>query len=303
MSTHAERVAVRRAYVDLDYGQMHVRMAGKDESAQGGARPLVCFHMSPQSGRVYERFLAPMGQDRLVIAPDTPGFGASDGLPEIPEIADYARAMIAMLDALGIAGPVDLTGYHTGAMIAMELARLAPARVGRLILISACVLTDEEREQFRALYAHRVPTMDGSHLSHYWQEMVYWYAFGGSTLEEVERHYGDAVLGGEAGALGHRAAFNYYPEQVFKDLPHPLLLLNPRDDLRELTRRAEPLLRRGAILEIPGWGHGFFDRHPVGARDLYRSFCDADADSLFESVTLPRGSGAYWYDPAVSIEE
>ena len=110
---------VSRRFVDGRFGQIHYRIAQPNRPRRV---PLMCFHLSPSSGRMYGRLLAAMARDRIAIAPDTPGFGESDTPPEPPEIADYAAAMGEVLDELEI-GPVDLLGFHTGSKIAVELAQ------------------------------------------------------------------------------------------------------------------------------------------------------------------------------------
>ena len=54
-------------------------------------------------------------------------------------LADVGRddSMTAMAERLlgQLAGPFDLTGFSMGGMVAMEVARLAPARVGNLALM------------------------------------------------------------------------------------------------------------------------------------------------------------------------
>ncbi|MCS7001854.1 MAG: alpha/beta hydrolase, partial [Dehalococcoidia bacterium] len=90
---------VRRAYIDNVYGQLHYRYAFPERPT---ARPLICFHLSPGSGRMYAPLLAAMAIDRVALAPDTPGFGESDPPPAPPTIADYAHAMDVFLDSLGL---------------------------------------------------------------------------------------------------------------------------------------------------------------------------------------------------------
>ncbi len=74
---------VRRDYAEARFGQVHYRIAEPKLPTQ---TPLMCFHLSPSSGRIYGRLLADMGRDRIALAPDTPGFGDSDAPPEPPEI-------------------------------------------------------------------------------------------------------------------------------------------------------------------------------------------------------------------------
>ena len=137
---------MRRTYRDGSYGQIHIREA-RPSQASGVA--LLCFHMSPTSGRIYENFIAEMGRDRLCLAPDTPGFGASDPPPEPPAIDGYAHCFAKLLDSYQLQ-TVDLMGYHTGSKIAVELAFREPQRVRRVVLVSASVYTPTELRQARA---------------------------------------------------------------------------------------------------------------------------------------------------------
>ena len=104
---------LRRTYIDGRHGQIHARLVG---TAGGPKRPLLCFHLSPSSGIVYETWLGEMGNDRLVVAPDTPGYGMSDFPPEQPTIATFAESMTDVMDALEIQ-EADIMGYHTGSKI------------------------------------------------------------------------------------------------------------------------------------------------------------------------------------------
>ncbi|MCA3255729.1 MAG: alpha/beta hydrolase [Alphaproteobacteria bacterium] len=262
--------AVRRLYVDGPSGQIHLRIAGAPT-----ARPaLLCFHMSPMSGRIYERFIAEMGRDRLAVAVDTPGFGMSDAPAEMPEIADYAAAMAAVIDALGIAGPVDLMGYHTGSMIACDLARLRPAQVRRLLLVSAPILTDAERAELRELYKPQPPSLDGAHLMKRWQGFVHHNLGRGLELEAVADMFPDGLLGRGKAWWGHRAAFNHRPDMGLPEVRQPVLIINPNDDLNGFTPRAAALTVNGRIVDKPDWGHGFLDASTAEAAALARAHFD-----------------------------
>jgi pimeloyl-ACP methyl ester carboxylesterase len=99
-----------------------------------------------------------MARYRRVVAPDAMGYGGSDTPPSPPQITDYARLLDDALDAANEGG-VDLLGYHTGAIIAAELARLRPDRVGRLVLIGVPYFTGEEQQLWRERLA--APTVLG----------------------------------------------------------------------------------------------------------------------------------------------
>ncbi|WP_419814487.1 alpha/beta fold hydrolase [Glacieibacterium sp.] len=262
--------SARRHYVDGPFGQMHLRMAG----APSDRPPLLCFHMSPMSGRIFANFIAEMGRDRLAIAVDTPGFGMSDRPAEPPEIADYARAMAAVIDALGIDGPVDLMGYHTGSLISCDLARLRPQQVRRVILVSAPLLTDAERVEMRALYPEVPPSLDGEHLLKRWRGFVHHNLGRGVDMNSVADMFPDGLLGRNKAWWGHRAAFNHQPDMGLPEVAQPVLIINPGDDLQQFTPRAKMYLVNGRIVEKPEWGRGFLDGFTLDAATLARSFLD-----------------------------
>ena len=75
-----------------------------------------------------------LARRRDVLAPDYPGYGGSTALDTAPAIADFAASMLAGLDAMNPDEPVDVLGFHTGCLVAVEMALAAPERCGRLVL-------------------------------------------------------------------------------------------------------------------------------------------------------------------------
>jgi pimeloyl-ACP methyl ester carboxylesterase len=269
------RAVVRRSYVDGRFGQLHLRAAAppRPDAVQG--RPVLCFHLSPVSGAIYENLLAELGRDRIAIAPDTPGYGASDAPPVPPEIADYAAAMGELMDTLGL-DAVDCIGMHTGSKIALELALQRPESVRHLVLISTPVYTDAELAAMRIEFAPMPLDDDGRHLTDYWRALTAWRGPGQSN-EDLMRYFPDHLRGGGHRHWGHRAAFNYsYPEHL-PLATQPILVLNNADDLQAYTPRALQYLRHGRLLERPDWGHGFLDRDTAEFAAIVREFFDDDA--------------------------
>ena len=160
---------IRKGYAASRFGQVHYRQVNPETDS--GKRPLLCFHMSPYSSIIYERWIEEMGRDRTVIAFDTPGFGESDPTPDLPTIADYAHAMMDVLDDLGLPS-ADLMGYHTGSKIAVEMALQSPQRIHRVVMVSAPLWTEEELREVKALYGPEALTDDGAHLARWWQSAV-----------------------------------------------------------------------------------------------------------------------------------
>jgi pimeloyl-ACP methyl ester carboxylesterase len=94
-----------------------------------------------------------------VVAFDLPGFGASEAPRSKISIPGYGRLVDTLLDRLGV-GPAVLVGNSMGGFIGAEVSIQYPARVQRLVLVSAAGLTVEYQRNDRALaaiqYARRV---------------------------------------------------------------------------------------------------------------------------------------------------
>ena len=71
----AVTVHLRRMYVDCRYGQLHVHSAFPSSGGFDELTPLVCLAPAPLTGGLFKPFLAELGSDRSVYAPDPPGCG------------------------------------------------------------------------------------------------------------------------------------------------------------------------------------------------------------------------------------
>jgi pimeloyl-ACP methyl ester carboxylesterase len=71
-----------------------------------------------------------------IILPDRRGNGASSPLTHIPTFRDHARDMVALLDALGETGPLDVMGVSYGGPIALTQADMDD-RITRAILYAS----------------------------------------------------------------------------------------------------------------------------------------------------------------------
>lgn len=288
MEVWAPAGTVRRRYVDGPFGQIHVREAGQPDPVRSS---LACFHMSPMTGRTFERFMGLLSatSGRHVMAFDTPGFGMSDAPPRPPSIADYADALIAGIEACTGTGAVDLMGYHTGSMIACQLAAERPRQIRRLVLVSAPVFSAEDLAQMRFEYRHRAPQIDGSHILHRWQRFHHHFSAGGLPLDAINDAFPDGLMGRNIEHWGHDAAFGFAPGMRLTEVDQPLLLLKPEDDLRQHTLPAPRLLGHGRMVMLDGWGHGFLDLHAAPVAALVESFLAADSDP-FAALVLPAAS-------------
>lgn len=261
---------IYRKYVNLKRGQIHIRVAGDKKSKK---RPLLCFHLSPVSGIIFENLMMEMGHDRLVVAPDTPGFGMSDNTLTEPTILDYAMIMRDLINTLNL-NNLDIIGYHTGSKICVELANILQERIKHLILISAPVYEKSElAEQYKNMGHYIVPKANGSHLNQIWNGLWKWRG-PNQTPKDIMKIFPDQVKGGQKSHWGHKAAFSYtYPKRL-KNIKAPILVINTNDDLYNYTKRIEQHLMNGKIIEKKSWGHGFLDYNTEESAKYIRNFFD-----------------------------
>lgn len=99
--------------------------------------PLVLLHGFPTGGAIWERNLAELaGAGFDVAAPDLRGFGESDFAPDgFYDVAAFSRDVGAMCDAFGWRRPV-LSGFGSGAEVAVDFAGRFPGRADRLVLLN-----------------------------------------------------------------------------------------------------------------------------------------------------------------------
>lgn len=102
-------------------------------SRQGTGRALILVHGYLGASAMWADQMAYFSPARDVICPDLAGFGESAALTAPESIAGHASDVLDLLDRLEVA-EFDLMGHSMGGMIVQEMMRLAPRRVGRLVL-------------------------------------------------------------------------------------------------------------------------------------------------------------------------
>jgi len=117
---------LRKSYADAPHGQVHFAHDGKGP-------PLLLLGPAPRSWRAFQQVFPLLGESFHLIAPDPPCFGESAPMPVHASMFDVARAMVSVLDALGIE-KAHVYGHNTGRLIAAAMAANWPERVDRLIV-------------------------------------------------------------------------------------------------------------------------------------------------------------------------
>ena len=107
--------------------------SGLSYRRKGTGTPLVLVHGYLGGAAQWQAEIDRFADRFDVIAPDLPGFAGSAALPPAHRIADFAAAVVALLDELGV-GRITLLGHSMGGMIVQDLAATHPDRIARLIL-------------------------------------------------------------------------------------------------------------------------------------------------------------------------
>jgi len=263
-----------RGYTDGPYGQIHYRIV---KPSTPTAIPQLALHASPLSGIVFDNWLREIGRDRLALAPDTPGYGGSDPPPNPVGIPEFADAMIAFLDNFGIE-QVDVMGYHTGSLTSVDLATRYPERIRKVILISAPIFDENIIAEYRERIYQAPPKFEDmlattaknirANGKGMFQDVPTDERFADISIERIRQY--------RTNNWGFRAAFSYDLRTALSKVEQPTLVLNPEDDLWELTPAAIPFLKNGRIHDLPGWTHGHLDAHTAEMAAVVRAFLDEE---------------------------
>jgi pimeloyl-ACP methyl ester carboxylesterase len=104
--------------------------------AGAGPETILCLHGIGANSTGWRFTLAALSQQARVIAWNAPGYYLSDNFAEpAPQAAAYAAVALALLDALGVSGPVHVAGSSFGSMLGACLAARHPARIRKLALM------------------------------------------------------------------------------------------------------------------------------------------------------------------------
>jgi pimeloyl-ACP methyl ester carboxylesterase len=113
--------------------------AGSIQILRGGDGPPLLFLHAAGGAGTWLPFHGLLARRFEVIAPDHPGFGGSDDMPEVEAIDDLVYHYLDVLDRLGLER-VNVVGGSVGGWIAAELAVHSPHRIERLALLGAAGL-------------------------------------------------------------------------------------------------------------------------------------------------------------------
>jgi pimeloyl-ACP methyl ester carboxylesterase len=275
-------VLIERRYVDCRYGQMHLHVARPLNPAQQLQNPILCLHPSPASGWYYRDLIADLGKDRLAIAADTPGYGESDRPPEVPEMSGYSGAMADALDNLNFGWDknytkVDLLGYHTGCLIAVDLAIAREDLVRKLCLVAVPYYDSAERQQDMLARQDRAPySEEGRRVFELWENTVKRRA-DGVTFDQAIKHFQERMRAGDTEWWAYVPVFTYPSVERFPLVTQPMAFLNPHGVLYDETLAAARDTPNATLVDLPQLDHGVFSVGSDVIASAARAYLDAPA--------------------------
>jgi pimeloyl-ACP methyl ester carboxylesterase len=261
----------RRGYAEGPYGQIHYQQLGE-------GKPILLLHQTPMTSFQFDNVYAPLAACGLrPIGMDMPGFGLSDPVGGVPTISDFAQAVPALLDTLGIA-TTTILGHHTGALVANEVAVQFPDRVNAVIFNGPLILTEADRQHFletdhvwekafRALphAAHMTKLFD----------IRAGLAAGSVGLERISDYIVHTLLGRGPLWHGHYAAFQYWQDERLPLVRQPgMILTNTGDIIYHQALKAHALRPDFVFTALEGGCVDIVDQQPEAWADAVAAFLE-----------------------------
>lgn len=235
-----------KTYLNSVFGQLHLRVWGAGRSALS---PIICLHPAPFSGIAFNTLAPLLCADRMVIAPDFPGYGGSDRHGLTPSIPAYAQAMDAALRTFSGGGPVDIIGFHTGCLVGAQIALCQPRAVRRLCLIDVPTFPPAERRAMAETFREPAQiSADIACLAKAWRR-GFTSRLDHQPVDDAFAFFAEHLRPGRHMDEGFFAAFSYDWEDAFAALKTDTLVLATKSPLLEASRAAASIIPGAALLE------------------------------------------------------
>lgn len=259
----------RRHYADGPFGQIHFQTIGT-------GRPLVLLHQAPATSGQFDNvyhLLADRGFQAIGI--DMPGFGMSDPTAFVPAVADYAKIVPPVLDALGLCSAA-LLGHHTGALVAVDAALQFGARIEALIVNGPLLVSKEDQQRFLdGLHVWEKDYKAQPHAAHMVELFQIRERLSNGTIppHRLSDYVVQALMGRGVFWYGHHAAYMADQNKQFLQIEQPTLILtNTGDIIYPHALRARDLRPDFAFIELEGGGVDIVDQQPDAWADAVAAF-------------------------------
>ncbi|MFQ3631424.1 alpha/beta fold hydrolase [Roseiflexus sp.] len=262
-------MSITKRYIDIGGKQIHVRQIGRTAEV-----PLVLLHQTASSGAMFESLMPLLADSFHVIAPDTPGFGASFRPANTFSVQDLSEALYTALKLLGVQ-ICYLFGHHTGAAIAVQMAYDHPDFVRKMILSGPPLLDEAHIQSLKAGLHPFTITEDGAHLLAVWERIRR--RAPSLSLDIVHREVMLTLSAGQTAQTAYHAVFEQPFAVQLAALSMPVLVMaGENDTLRTSAASAFSFVKSGALKIIPGEGSYICDQNPQAVAEVIRAFMVQD---------------------------
>src|SRR6202165_6091809 len=117
--------------------------------SHGSGRPMILLHGGLGSGEMFGPVLPLLAERHQVVAVDLQGHGRTADIDRPLDVRLMAGDIAALIDLLGLVTP-DVVGYSLGGGVAFQTAARYPAKVRRLVMVSANIRSDAIYPEMRA---------------------------------------------------------------------------------------------------------------------------------------------------------
>lgn len=228
-----------------------------------------------------------------VVAMDMPGHGGSSLPPEAPRLSDYAEAVLALLDGLGIAR-AHVVGHSMGALVALEFALAHPDRVNGVVAVNAVFCRTSAQ---RAAIAARVDELDdGRNLPDCSGTLARWFGSPVPAHLAAAADHTEALLG-DIDPIGYARTYRLFAQSDAEHggrlakLAVPALFVTGAEDPNSTPAMSEAMARlapRGRLVVMPEVRHMLPLTHVEAFDAELRAFLATTADQAPAAPVDPR---------------
>lgn len=235
---------MHRGYWGETGAQIHYRELAPQTKTDNP--PLLCLPPSPHSGLYFATVMPLLNEKRRVVAIDYPGFGGSDPLTGEASIEVYAQSLKSMVETFG---PVDVLGFHSGNLVALELGLICPDKVSKIIMVDVPFFNVETRKKYHGMIVKPVPVPKTTlELDAEFEKQVT-KRLTDLTSQRAYDLWVEILRSGTRKNSAFHAAFTYDCEAKFAELDKHVTVIASESGLLEPSRAAVKALKTARLIE------------------------------------------------------